>query len=469
MKVISNEKTATNTVELEVQVSGEELQKAMNNVYEKERETINVPGFRKGKAPRKIIERMYGEAVFLEDAVNDIYPEAYAFAIDETGIEPVAPGDVEILTVDVNDGFTFKAVVTVKPEVTVKDYKGVEAEKVVRTVTDEKVEEEINRLRERGAREVDVEDRAAEDGDITIIDFEGFVEDEPFEGGKAEEHRLELGSNTFIDGFEEQIVGKNVGDSFDVEVTFPEEYHAQELAGKPAVFKVTLQQLKTQEFPELDDEFAKDVSEFDTLDELRADIRKDLQEQMDQVSQEELENSLVDVIVENLEGEIPEVMYEARIDQMMQEFAQRLSQQGMNMDLYLQYTGMDMESFRKTFRAQAERQVKIRLALEKIVELEDITPSEEDMEKEFENMSEMYGMPVEQLKELIRTEDLTADVAANLAVDLIRDSAKVTDISEEDFDARQSEEAAKEAARVAAQEAKEAVEAEKDAQETEEE
>lgn len=431
MKVTSNNKTDVNTVELEIEVSPEELEEAVKRVYTRKAKDISVPGFRKGKAPRKIIEKMYGEGIFLEDAVNDVYPTVYSQAVEETGIEPVAPADVEMLDMDKEKGFSFKAVITVKPEVKVSGYKGIEAEKIVHAVTDEEIDAEINTQREKNSRMVEVEGRAAQDGDSAVIDFEGFSDGIAFEGGKGEDYTLNLGSHTFIEGFEEQIVGHNIGEEFDVNVTFPEQYHSEDLAGKPAVFKVKLKELKAKELPELDDEFAKDVSEFDTQAEYREDTRKHLQEHADEHAQEHLENDLVDAVIEKLEGEIPEVMYESRIDDMVQEFEQRLRSQGMNLELYLQYTGMDSDAFRKTFRDQAERQVKIRLALEKIVELEEIVASEEELDKEYAKLAEAYGMEADKLKPLIPAEQLGKDVANNKAIDLIRESAKITDKVEE--------------------------------------
>lgn len=428
MEVLSQKKTDKNIVELEIKVDAKALQAEMDNVFEKESKDITIPGFRKGKAPRKIIEKRFGTGVFIEDAVNNLYPNAYSDAIKETGIEPVAPGDVEILEVSPEDGFTFKAIVTVKPEVTVKDYKGIEAEKEIAKVTDEMIEGEIEKLRERNSRLVEVADRPAEDGDTAIIDFEGFVDDVAFEGGKGENHNLVLGSHSFIDGFEDQIIGKNIGEEFDVNVTFPEEYHAEELAGKPAVFKVKLNELKATELPELDDEFVIDVSEFDTLDELKADIKTKLEESAQKMAEDKLENALVDKVIENLEGDIPEVMYEVRIDDMVHDFSHRLQHQGMTLELYLQYTGMALEDFRKTFREQAERQVKIRLALEKIVELEEIVASEEDLDEEYKNLAEMYGMEEKQIRDIIPAEGISADVAANKAIDLIKETAKVTEV-----------------------------------------
>ncbi|MDR2932230.1 MAG: trigger factor [Oscillospiraceae bacterium] len=428
MSLTSAVKKENNIYELEVAVSAEDLKAATDNVFKRKVKDINVPGFRKGKAPRKIIEKMYGEGIFMEDAVNDIYPTAYSAAVEEAGIDPVDRANVEMLTMDMETGFTFKATVTVKPEVSVKDYKGIKAEKKIYKVTDEDIDAEIARMRDRNARIITIEDRPAKMDDMTVIDFEGSIDGVPFEGGKGDGYQLTLGSHSFIDGFEEQIVGHNTGDEFDVNVSFPEEYHAEELKGKPAVFKVKLVEIKGKELPELDDEFVKDVSEFDTLAELRADIEKKQQEIKEKQTNDEFENQLVDKVIEGFEGDVPDVMYENRIDEIVRDFEYRLSSQGMNIDLYLQYTGMDMESFRKTFRDQAEHQVKIRLALEKIVELEGIEPTEDEIAKEYEKVAEMYNMEAEKVKAFVTEKDVKADIASNKAIDLIRDSAVVTEV-----------------------------------------
>ena len=428
MTLTSVEKKENNIYELEIAVSGEDLKAAMDTVFKKRVKEITVPGFRKGKAPRKVIEKIYGEGVFIEDAVNDLYPAAYTAAVEEANIEPVDRADIEMLDVDIEKGFNFKATVTVKPEVTVKDYKGIEAEKTVYTVTEHDIDHDIAHMRDRNARIITIEDRAAQSGDSVVIDFDGYIDDVAFEGGKGDGYQLELGSHSFIDNFEEQIEGHNPGDEFDVNVSFPENYHAEELKGKPAVFKVKLIEIKGKELPELDDEFAKDVSEFDTLEELRKDLGAKQREQKDKRAQEEFENKLVDKVIEGLEGDIPAVMFENRIDEMVREFEYRLSSQGMNIEIYLQYTGMDMDSFRKTFREQSEKQVKIRLALEKIVELENIAPSDEEIEEEYKKISEMYQMEAEQVKTFVAEKEVRRDLASNKAVDLIRDSAKVTEV-----------------------------------------
>jgi len=424
MGLTSSTKTEVNTYVLEISVGADELKAASDIVFKKKRGTIAVPGFRKGKAPRKVIERMYGEGVFLEDAVNDLYPDAYTAAVEEVGIEPVSRAEVEVLTLDINDGFTFKATVTVKPEVTVTDYKGIEAVKTVYFVEEEDIDKEVERIRDRNARIITVEDRPAQDGDQAVIDFEGFVDGEAFEGGKAEGHTLTLGSNSFIEGFESQIIGKSTGDEFDVNVTFPEEYHASELAGKPAVFKVKLHEIKLRELPELDDEFAKDISEFDTLEEYRADIRGKLEEAAGRRTADEYETLLVDKVAEGLEGEIPPIMIDTRIDGLLQDFSAQLQRQGMTLNLYLQYSGIDVQSFRKTFRSQAERQVKVRLALEKIAQVEELEITPEELEAEYERVAGIYEMEVSRVKEFIGDKDVTADLLSGKAIDLVRDSAK---------------------------------------------
>ncbi len=429
MNLTSNNKIETNKYELQIAVNAEEFEKAVAAAYRKNVSKIAVPGFRKGKAPRGIVEKMYGEGVFYEDAVNALYPKAYEDAIIESGLEPVDAPEIEITSVD-KTGFNFKAVVTVKPEVEIKDYKGINVTKKVKAVTDEDVDAEVQRLRERNGRIVSVEDRAAQEGDNTLIDFEGFIDGVAFEGGKGESYPLTLGSNQFIPGFEDQIVGHNVGDEFDVNVTFPEDYQAENLAGKPAVFKVKVNAIKTRELPELDDDFAKDASEFDTVAELKEDLKKKIAERYEAQAQDEVENAMIDVLVENLTAEIPECMYERRIDDFMRDFEYRLQSQGMNMDLYLQYTGMDRNSMRETFRAQSERQVKLRLALEKIAELENITASEEDIAEEYQRMADAYKLDVEKVKSLVTAKELSKDIVVTKAIDFVKENAKIKEESD---------------------------------------
>jgi trigger factor len=424
MSLVSSKKVDTNKFELEVNVDSAAFKKGIELAYRKNVNKINVPGFRKGKAPKSIIESMYGKDFFYEEAVNNLYPDAYAEAVTEAGIEPVSHPSVEITAIDEN-GFSFKATVTVKPEVEVKNYKGLKATKKSVTVTAANVKEELDKMRERNGRMVSVDNRPAQDGDNTLIDFEGFVNDVAFDGGKGENYPLTLGSGQFIPGFEEQIVGHNIGEEFDVNVTFPAEYQAEELAGKSAVFKVKLNEIRTRELPELDDEFAKDVSDFDTLDELKADIKAKIKEAKEKEATADIENQLIDEVIKNMTAEIPEVMYENAIDGMIEDFSRRLQSQGMQLDLYLKYTGMDMTSFRKQFEEQAQKQVKIRLALEKIVELENIVPTEEEIEAEFDKMAETYKMPKEQIKSMIPAEEFAKDLAVGKAIDLVKDSAEV--------------------------------------------
>jgi len=426
MSLRSTQKTG-NTVELEIAVSPEELREATAKVFRRKAKSITVPGFRKGKAPRQVIERMYGEGVFMEDAVNDLYPKAYGEAVDEAGVEPVDRADVEILTVDKEEGLVFKATVTVKPEVELSGYTGIKAEKIIHPVLDSDIDAEVERMRERNARIITVTDRPAKDGDEVMIDFEGFVGGEAFEGGKAEGHKITLGSQSFIDTFEQQIEGHSIGDAFEVNVTFPEQYHAEELKGKPAMFKVVLHEIKGRELPELDDEFAKDVSEFDTLEELRGDIKKRREEAAEQRSCEELENSLMDEVIKGLTADIPEVMMENRTDEMVRDFEYRISAQGMNLDMYLQYTGMNLDAFRKSFGEQAERQVKTRLALEKIAELEKLEATEEDINAELLKIAESHKVEVEKVKEFVPAKELAADIKATKAIDFVRDNAVVTE------------------------------------------
>ncbi|MBE6788670.1 MAG: trigger factor [Ruminococcaceae bacterium] len=425
MALVSKKEIEKNKVELEISVGAEQFEEACAAAYRKNVKKINVPGFRPGKAPRAFVEKMYGKEIFYEDAVNELYPAAYSEAVDEAGIEPVDRADVEIVSVDEN-GFTFKATVTVKPEVEVVDYKGIKATKNVKKVTEDDINAEIDNLRNRNGRIINVEDRAAENGDTAVIDYEGFVGDTAFEGGKGEKHPLVLGSNSFIPGFEEQVAGHNIGDEFDVNVTFPEEYHAPDLAGKEAVFKCKLHEIKVRQLPEVDDEFIKDVTEFDSLDEFKKDAEKKLSERFENAATVEVEDTLIDTVVENMKADIPECMFEHAMDDMVRDFASRLEAQGMKLEMYLQYTGMEMDAFRANFKEQAERQVKIRLALEKIAALENLAASEEEVEEQFKKMAEGYNIEVEQIKLYVPAEDIKKDLAMQKAIDFVRDNAAIT-------------------------------------------
>ena len=407
----SKKSVETNKYELEVKVDAASFEEALQKAYLKNKNKIQVPGFRKGKATRKIVEKLYGPEIFFEDAINDSYPAALEAAVKEAELELVDRPEVEVTSVSKEEGYTFKATCIVKPDVEVTDYKGIKVTKTVNPVEDAEVDAEIARMQDRNARTITVEDRGAEKGDIAEFDFDGYVDDKPFDGGKAEHYSLELGSGQFIPGFEDQMIGHKPGEEFDVNVSFPEDYHVDDLKGKPAVFKIKLHELKKKELPELDDEFAKDVSEFDTLDALKADIKAKMTERNEKAADEQVENDLVDKVVENMKGEIPEVMFENRAQESVNEFAYRLQSQGMSLDLYLQYTGMTADA----------------LALEKIVELENIVPTEEDIDAQYNKMAEQYGMEADKLKEIVPSDELVKDIAVNKAIDLIKETAEITD------------------------------------------
>lgn len=428
----------TNRYELTVEVDAEAFQKAVQSAYRKNVSKMNVPGFRKGKAPLHIIEKLYGEGVFYEDAINVVYPDALSGAVKEAGLEMINDKvDFDVVSIG-KEGLTFTAVITVKPEIEVGEYKNLPVEKEVKQAADSDVDAELERVRQRNARQLSVEDRAAKLDDTVVIDFDGYKDGAPFEGGKAENFNLTLGSGQFIPGFEDQIVGKNIGEEFDVNVTFPEDYQAEDLAGQPVVFKVKLHEIKAKELPELDDEFAKDVSEFDTLAAYKEDIKTKMQAANDKQAEDDMENALITKIIEGIKGEIPEAMFENQIDNSVREFDYRLQSQGMNLKTYLQYTGMDADSFRKTFREQAERQVKIRLALEKIAELENLTASEEEIEAEYQKLADMYKMELDKVKNLVASEDLMKDLSVQKAVDLVKGSAVVSEKKEKKAPAKKS-------------------------------
>ncbi len=431
MSLVSSNKTETNTYELQIAIGSEEFEKAVETAYRRNKNKVNVPGFRKGKAPRSFIEKMYGESFFYEEAVNSLYPAAYSSAIDEAGIEPVDRADIEITEVSRENGVAFKATVTVKPEVEIANYKNIAATKNKVEITDKEVDAEVQRLRERNARMVDVDDRPVEKGDNVVIDFTGYVDGETFEGGSAEKFPLTIGSNQFIPGFEDQVIGHNVGEEFDITVTFPEDYQAKELQGQSTVFKIKLHEIKTRELPEVDDEFVKDVSEFDTLDELKADLVKKLTERGEKAAQEAFENQLIDTVIGNMTAEIPQCMITYSIDEMVQNFEYRLQMQGLDLKTYLQYVGMDLEAFRKTFAEQAEKQVKIRLALEKIGQLENLEASEEEIESKYAELAKNYNMEVEKIKGVIPAADVKQDIISQKAIDLVRDTAVVTEAKPE--------------------------------------
>ena len=429
MSLKETKKIDTNRYQLEITVDGEKFREAIREAYKKNSKKINVPGFRRGKAPLHIIETYYGTEIFFEDALNLLYNDLVDEAITESGLKVINDKmDFEMVSISKEDGADFKVSVTTYPEIEIGDYKGLKAEKTAVKVDAAEVNAEVNAMAERNARMVSVEDRAAKKDDTVIIDFEGFVDGKAFDGGKAEGHSLVLGSGQFIPGFEDQIIGKNIGDEFDVNVTFPEEYGAKELAGKAAVFKVKLHEIKIKELPTVDDEFAKDVSEFDTLKELKADIKKKALERKQKAADEAVENELVQQIVDGIKGEIPEAMVEKRLEQCVEDFAYRLQSQGLNLETYLKYTNSNIDEFKKSFRPQAEMQVKYRLALEKIVELENITPDEKDIEEQYKKMAEDYGVELEKVKSAIPASELSKDIAVGKAIDFIKENAVITEV-----------------------------------------
>lgn len=423
MSLKSSNKVDANRYQLEVAVDADTFEKAVDRAYHKESKKITIPGFRRGKAPRKFIEKYYGEKVFYDDAINDVYPGALDEAIEEAKLEMIEDKvDFDLVSADKN-GLVFKATITTRPEAEIDGYKGLAVEKKSTEVTDEDVENEIKKVQERNSRMVTVEDREAQKGDITVIDFDGTVDGKQFEGGKAENYSLSLGAGQFIPGFEDQVVGHKSGDEFDINVKFPEDYQAKDLAGKDAVFHIVLHEIKKKELPAVDDDFVKDVSEFNTLDEYRADLRENLKKAREAEAKDDVDNKLIDKLVELVKAEIPEAMYENRINDDIREFGYRLQSQGMNVESYMKYTGKDKDSIRKEFRPQAERQVKLRLGLEAIAKKEEIQPSEEDIDREYQKIADEYKMEADKVRKLIRKEDLSKDISVEKAFDLVRDKA----------------------------------------------
>ena len=429
MSLKETKKIDANRYQLEITVDGEKFREAIREAYKKNGKKINVPGFRKGKAPLHIIETYYGSEIFFEDALNLLYNDLVEDAIKESVLKVINDKmDFDLVSISKEDGVDFKVSLTTYPEIEIGEYKGLKAEETAVKVDAAEVNAELNAMAERNARMVSVEDRAAKNGDTVVIDFEGFTDGKAFDGGKAEGHSLVLGSGQFIPGFEDQIVGKNIGDEFDVNVTFPEEYGAKELAGKEAVFKVKLHEIKVKELPAIDDEFAKDVSEFDTLKELKADLKKKATERKKKAAEEATENALVQQIVDSIKGEIPEAMFENRLNQCVEDFAYRLQSQGLNLETYLKYTNSNIDEFKKSFRPQAEAQVKYRLALEKIVELENIKPDDKEIEAEYEKLAKDYGVEADKVKNAIPAEEVAKDLAVGKAIDLIKENAVITEV-----------------------------------------
>ncbi|MEF2625465.1 MAG: trigger factor [Lachnospiraceae bacterium] len=425
MSLKATNNVETNKYELEIEISAEDFEAAIEKAYLKARKNIAMPGFRKGKAPRKLIEKEYGEQVFFEDAVNLLYAPVVNGAVEESGLELVTRPEVEVTEISKENGVKLKATCITKPEVEVKDYKGIEVEKVVNPVTDEDINKQLDALREKNVTVETVDDRAAENGDDVVIDFEGFKDDVAFEGGKAEDFTLSLGSGQFIPGFEDQIVGHNAGEDFDINVTFPDEYQVKELAGAPAVFKIKLKSISKKVMPELDDDMVKDSTEFDTVDEYKADVKKKLEEANEKHADSEVEAKIFDKVIENMTAEIPQVMFDNRVNEMISELEQRLAPQGISLDLYMQYTGQTIDTVKKAYAEQAEKQVKFRLALEKIAKLENIEVTEDELKAEFDKLAEAYKLDVDQIKQFIHDDDLKKDIAVGKAVDLIKDAAVI--------------------------------------------
>lgn len=431
MKVTKEQLEEKNQVKLEIEVEAEQFEEAVQKAYLKMRKNVAVPGFRKGKAPRKMIEKMYGEGVFYEEAVDYLLNHTYGDAVDESGIEPVDRPEIEVKQIGAGENFIYTAVVTVKPEVELGEYKGVSAEKVEYKVADEEVDAEINNMKERAARFVDITDQPVADGNVAIIDFDGYVDGKAFEGGKGENYNLTIGSGQFIPGFEEQLIGKKLGEETDVNVTFPADYHAEELAGKEAVFKVKINGIKVKEYPELDDEFAKDVSEFDTFEELKKATRDRLEENAKTRTQREQADKVLDVVTDNATVDIPEVMVTNKIKEYEQDMRYRISSQmpGITFEQYLEYTGSNLEDFREGMKDRAWKDVKTSLVLEKVAKEEKIEATEADIEEEMEKLAKQYSMELDKVKEVFQgdsLETLKNDIMMRKTVDMLRESAKLT-------------------------------------------
>ena len=424
MALKSTNKVETNLYEIEFDVDKATFDAAVEKVYRKEVKKINIPGFRKGKAPRSIIEKMYGKGVFYEDAVNEIIPDAYEDAIKAADLKVVSRPEFDIVTIDDNS-VVLKAKFYVKPEVTVKAYKGIEVTKEIKAVTDEDINSVIDSDRSRQSKTVDVEGRAVENGDIAVIDYEGFANGVAFEGGKGENYSLSIGSGSFIPGFEEQIIGHNAGEEFDINVKFPEEYHSADLAGQDAIFKIVLHSIKKNELPVLDDEFAKDMG-FDNLDAYKSDVKAKLEAKNEKAAENSVEEQIINALVENLEAEIPAPMFENETENFVRDYDSRLRMQGLDLNTFMKYTGQTLETLREQFKPMAERQVKTRLALEKIVELENITASDEEAEAEYENLAKAYGMQADDVKNYVDADSVKADLCVKKAVDFVKENASVT-------------------------------------------
>lgn len=423
MKLVSNEKTEQNTVTLKFTIAKDVFDAQTEKVYNRKKNKITIQGFRPGKAPRHMIEKIYGKGVFYEDALNDLLPGEYAEALKESGIKAVAQPEIDVESIDEN-GVLVVAKVTVKPEVEIEGYTGIALSKETVKVTEKEVEEELENVRSRQGREIEVTDRPAKNGDTANIDYEGFADGVAFEGGKAEKQDLKLGSNTFIPGFEDQVIGHSVGDEFEIQVTFPTEYHAPELAGKDATFKIKLNGLKYTELPEVDDEFAKDVSEFDTLAEYKADLKAKIQKRKEAEADRVFEGKLADALVEKLEVTLPEAMVNAEAENMLRDYDMNLRQNGLDLKTYLKYTGKELNDLREDFKPRAEKQLKLRLALERIAQKENLSVTEEEIEKEIADLAAAYNMSADDVKAYVAKEDLENDLLSRKAMDLVKSTAK---------------------------------------------
>ena len=422
------EKLEKNMAKLTVEVPAEQFEKALTTAFNKNKSRFNIPGFRKGKAPQAMVEKMYGVEVLYEDAINEALDATYGDAVTESGLEVVSRPEIDVVQVEKGKELIYTATVAVKPEVTLGEYKGIEVEKASAEVSDEDIEAELKKVQEQNSRLITVEDRAVEDGDQTVVDFEGFVDGTPFEGGKGEDYPLTIGSHSFIDTFEEQLIGKNIGEECEVNVTFPEEYHAKELAGKPAVFKVTVKEIKRKELPELNDEFAGEVSEFETLEEYKNDVKAKLSLTKQKEAATENENHVVDKVVENATMDIPEPMIDSQVNNMVNDYARRMQSQGLSLEQYMQFTGMTIDTLKEQMKPQAVKRIQSRLVLEAIVKAENITVSDEAVEKEIADMAESYKMEVAQIKEYMGEngiEQMKEDLAVQEAVDFLVAEAKL--------------------------------------------
>lgn len=425
MNLKATNKTETNKYELEIEISAEDFNKAIDEVFKTEGKKIAIPGFRKGKAPKAFVEKYYGESVFFEGAVDRLYRPALMDAVEASGLEVISIGQADITEVSKENGVQMKVVVVVKPEITIEGYKGIEATKKKAEVTDEDVSAELVKVQDRNSRMVTVEDRAALTGDTAVIDFEGFCDGEAFEGGKGENFELALGSGQFIPGFEDQIVGHETGEEFEIAVKFPEEYQAENLKGKDATFKIKLHEIKRKELPVLDDEFAKDVSEFDTLDAYKESIREKLQSDREKSAEADVENQILEALIEKVEGEIPDEMYDNEVEESINSFAYRLQSQGLNLETYLKYTGMNTDALKEQFKPQAEKQVKLRLALEKIAANEGLEPTEEELNAEYEKLAKTYEMEVDKIKNIVAEAQVKGDLQSQKAVEFVKENAAV--------------------------------------------